>query len=70
MKLYYYDAKHEFVIGELELGELTDNEMNIVDSVIEFFAEKNLLDGRYHAALLADGHRIVVEDGEPTLVFD
>lgn len=53
MKLFYYDLKHNEIHDELELGNLTKDQEDLVDKIIEFLNENEILDGRYKNLILA-----------------
>ena len=69
MKLFYYDSKHENLLGELELGSLSLTECMLIHKIVDFMREKNLLDGRYREMALAEGCETTYEDGEKYLNF-
>lgn len=39
MKLFFYDTKHQQVIGNTDLGNLIETEVKLVNSVLEFLQD-------------------------------
>lgn len=69
MKLFYYDTKHEQVIAQKDMGDLSEKEINLVDEVLEFLSENDITDGRYKNLVLANNIETMYDDGEPELVI-
>ena len=69
MKLFYYDTKHQQIIVQKDMGDLSEKEVNLVNSVLEFLEDSLLTDGRYKDLTLANNVEIIYEDGEPQLVI-
>jgi hypothetical protein len=71
MKLYYFDPKHQQVLGELELGKLSLKEQELIGDILFFMEDKHIIDGRYSDLTLSEKCQITydAEDGYPTLHF-
>lgn len=54
MKLFQYDSKHDRVISELDLGELSDEQNALLDKVLEWMETR--LFTRYNSAVLAESY--------------
>lgn len=70
MKLFYYDNKHELVIAELELGELSPIQQSSIGRVIEWMRKIDLLDDRYRCMIIANNYEYEYEDGERFIRFN
>lgn len=69
MKLFFYDTKHQQVIAQQEIGNLTETEVKLVNSVLEFLQDNLITDGRYKNLTLADDIETMYDDGEPQLII-
>lgn len=69
MNLYIHDEKHEQIVGELNLGEITEKEKEIIRKICDFLEEKAITN-RYKSLVLAESYEVKNDDGEPLIVFD
>ena len=60
-KLFIHDEKHEQVIGELDLGEITKKEEILIGKIIKFLADNELTD-RYKRLVLAEDFKRIYEN--------
>lgn len=68
-KLFYYNAKNEQVICNLDLGTLSEQEKEVVEKMIDF-VEENLCFNSWKRLCLAETVETVInEEGEPELFF-
>lgn len=44
MTLFDYDLKHERILGNLDLGQLTTKEMSLINEVVEFIEQQIHID--------------------------
>jgi len=68
--LFYYDAKHEQMLNELNLGELTDSELELANKIILWLYEVKAIDGRYKALEVAQNWEYQYDNGDQVIVFD
>lgn len=66
MKLFLYDVKHENVFGEKDLGNLTPSEIELLERVVEFLEEKEIL-SRYRTIRVAESWKQeeIFDEGDP-----
>ncbi len=69
MKLFIHDEKHERINGELDLGEITDKEKELIQKTIDFL-ESNEITNRYCQLKLANKAVVEYQEGEPEVIFD
>jgi hypothetical protein len=71
MKLFIYDEKHERVNGELDLGDISDTENQLLEKVIAFLDKENITD-RYGSLELANGYSYYAdfEDEFPVVLWE
>lgn len=70
MKLYYYDSKHERLIAEKDLGNISPEQETLIQGILDFLEEKGVVDGRYKALELGNSIKTIYNDGEPELVIE
>ncbi len=71
MKLYIHDEKHEQILGQLDLGSLTNDEAVLLEKIL-LFLEKKGVSYSYQRLVIAAKHRIIVQDEEgegATIIF-
>jgi len=68
MKLFIFDEKHQHVNAYLDLGELTDKEMELADHITLFLEREGITD-RYKGLIMAKNYTTTYEDGEPQVEF-
>ena len=68
MKLFLYDEKHQQLIDNLDLGNLSNEEIAQINKIIDFLEDNHILD-RYKNLTLANKAEVQYEDGEPSLNF-
>lgn len=70
MKLYHFDDKHAHIIGTKDFGDLSPEQIDLVNSILDSFSDWGLLDGWYRDAILAKDYvRETDEDGHTHLHF-
>ena len=63
MKLFNYDEKHQRVNAELDLGELSLKELELINKIIDFIDERGITN-RYNTLELADSWNYVRDEGD------
>lgn len=69
MKLFLHDRKHEQILAELDLGEISHEQEALLDKIINFLDEQGVTD-RYKDLMLANGYTQGIQDGESVIEFD
>ena len=69
MKLFLYDTKHQQVTAQKDMGNLTEKDVALVNTVLEFLQDNLVTDGRYNNLTLAESIDVIYDDGEPQLVI-
>ena len=69
MNMYLYDTKHQQVIAQQDMGDLTETEVALVNKVFDFLQDNLVTDGRYKNLVLAESIGVIYDDGEPQLVI-
>ena len=71
MKIYNHDEKHGRVNGELDLGNLSVDQLDVLQKVICFLQDQEV-SSRYHSIVLADNYSIYYdeEDGESNVIWE
>lgn len=64
MKLFIHDAKHDVVLAETDLGDLTESEEALVNGIFSFLEEHDV-SSRYARPVLADGYTQVTDEDAP-----
>lgn len=64
MKLFYYDRKHELIHDQLNLGDLSIKEQELIEKIISFLKKTGITDGRYKDLILDDNLVINPHDEE------
>lgn len=64
MKLFAYDEKHESVNQYVDLGELTNDQIKLVDKIINSLEALGFSD-RYRRLVLAESYEIKFENNPP-----
>lgn len=68
-KLFFHDDKHQNVHAEMELGDLTVENKELLEKVFEFLRANHVLD-RYRELTIAESFHEHWEDGEKQLSFE
>jgi hypothetical protein len=69
MKLFIHDEKHETLLAELDLGELTDLEEKLLHKVVDFLDREGVTN-RYNELVLAHSYEYRNYDGENIVSFE
>ena len=69
MKLFLYDTKHQQVIAQKDMGNLSEKDVALVNNVFEFLQDNLITDGRYKNLTLAAAIDVIYDDGEPQLII-
>ncbi len=71
MNLYYYDDKHAFINGTLDLGPLTEEQLALLSKVI-IFLDQNYITNRYKRLILAESYKSEYdsESGTSEIIFN
>jgi hypothetical protein len=69
MKLFLYDTKRQQVTAQKDMGNLTEKDVALVNTVLEFLQDNLVTDGRYKNLTLAESIDVIYDDGEPQLVI-
>jgi len=71
VKLFYYDTKHNNVIATKDLGNLSTDDRDLVNAVINFLYDEGIMDGCYREMTLAESCKVkYYEDKTPYLSFN
>lgn len=69
MKLFLYDEKHEQVNSYLDLGTLSEREVELLDQVTVWLEREGVLN-RYKNLVIAESYKQTYEDGESQIQFE
>jgi len=69
MKLFLYDEKHQQVHSHLDLGPLSEREIELLDQVTVWLEREGIFN-RYHSITVAESYKQTYEDGESQIEFE
>ena len=69
MQLFVHDEKHDQIVGTLDLGDITVDEMILVEKIIRYLDTKQITT-RYKRLVLAEKYTLIIEDEEPNITFE
>ena len=70
MKIYNYDEKHKKILGELNLGNLSAESLDVLQKVICFLQDQEVFN-EYNYVVMADSHSIYHdEDGTSFMIWE
>lgn len=69
MKIYYYDGKHNQMLGEMDLGKIDSRTDRLILSIIDWMEREAVIDGRYKCLALANGFKVSYAEGEKYIEF-
>lgn len=59
LKLFFYDYKHENIFKEIELGELTEHQIESIQKVFNAMLDLGMVDNRYVKPVIAESWKYV-----------
>lgn len=68
MKLVNYNLKNKIILKEIELGELTAHEKDLIKQVLCFVGDDCNHFDRYSDVELCEKYQVEYEDGEPVKI--
>lgn len=68
MKLFYYNEKDQQIIDNLDLGELSPKEENLINKVIDFLNKTSIIDQRYKCLELCEGANYAIDENSESYI--